>query len=124
MLITACAKRPSSFSSHCAWLPRPTGTPCATTSKMPPTVSPALRAASTSAFIFSCVKASTQRSGDSNGVAGNFDAESLQEQFGESAGSNAGRRFAGGGAFQDKASVMEIELLRAGKVGVAGARGD
>src|SRR6266849_5428854 len=35
------------------------------TSKMPPTVSPALSAASTSAFIFSCTAESTQRSGES-----------------------------------------------------------
>src|SRR5882672_24982 len=33
MLMTACASLPSSFSSHCAWLPRPTGTLCATRSE-------------------------------------------------------------------------------------------
>jgi len=32
------------FSSHCAWLPRPTGMLWAITSKMPPTVSPAFKA--------------------------------------------------------------------------------
>ena len=49
--ISACARRPSSLRSHCTWLPRPTGTPVAITSKAPPSVSPASRAAIDCAII-------------------------------------------------------------------------
>src|SRR2546423_138266 len=41
MDMSARASWPSSLASHCAWLPRPGGTLRATTSKMPPTESPA-----------------------------------------------------------------------------------
>ena len=67
--IRAWARRPSRRRSQCANEPRPGGTPCATTSKTPPTVSPAFFAASISAIMASEAFASTQRTALSSTAA-------------------------------------------------------
>ena len=59
----ACASAPSRRRSHCTWLPRPSGTPVATTSKTPPSVSPADRASSMAATMRASAAASRQRRG-------------------------------------------------------------
>ena len=57
-LIRACARRPSSLRSHCTWLPRPGGTPVATTSNTPPSVSPACEAVRMASRILASAAAS------------------------------------------------------------------
>ncbi len=59
----AWAIRPSSLRSHWANEPTPAGTPRATTSTVPPTVSPSLFARSISATIAPAAAGSTQRTG-------------------------------------------------------------
>ena len=66
MLINACASRPSILRSQCTWLPRPIGTRSTRPSTTPPSVSPALRASSIAATIFSAPAASAHRTGDSS----------------------------------------------------------
>jgi len=61
---------------------------------------------------------------DLRGVAGDFCAELAKEQFGKRGSGYAGGSFASGGALENVAGVVKIEFLRAGKVGVAGARRD
>jgi hypothetical protein len=48
---------------------------------------------------------------DLNSVAGDFDSEGTQELFGKRAGGNAGSGFTGGSAFEDVASIVEVEFL-------------
>jgi hypothetical protein len=57
-------------------------------------------------------------------MAGDFGAELPKQQLGERTGSYARSGFASGGALEDIAGVVKIEFLRAGEVGVAGARSD
>ena len=64
--ISAVASRASSLRSHCTWLPRPGGTPYASTSTTPPRVSAAFFAASTSATIRALASGSRQRSGSAS----------------------------------------------------------
>ena len=64
--MSAVARRASSLRSHCTWLPRPGGTPYASTSTTPPSVSAAFFAASTSATIRALASASRQRSGSAS----------------------------------------------------------
>src|SRR5262245_31686452 len=66
MHIKAWARRPSSLRSHWTYDPSPGGTPTAITSKAPPTVSPASRAASIAAIIWRWTSGSTHRSGASS----------------------------------------------------------
>ncbi len=61
--ISAWAMRPSRRRSHCANEPSPAGTPRATTSNTPPTLSPARLAASISATIAAATAGSQQRTG-------------------------------------------------------------
>ncbi len=63
MLMTAAATAPSSRRSQWTWLPRPIGSPWATTSKTPPTVFPRARASSIRATIRASASGSGQRSG-------------------------------------------------------------
>ncbi len=64
--MSAAPSRASSFLSHWVKLPSPGGSPYTTTSTTPPSVSPSLRAASTSATIRADVAASAQRTGSSS----------------------------------------------------------
>ncbi len=58
-------------------------------------------------------------------MAENFDAEFLQEEFGDGAQGYAGGGFAGGGALEDVAGFGEVVFQGSGEIGVAGAgRGD
>ena len=66
MDISAAASRASSLRSHCTWLPRPGGTPYASTSTMPPRVSASFLAASTSATIRALASGSRQRNGSAS----------------------------------------------------------
>jgi hypothetical protein len=66
MLMTAAASAASSRRSHWTYDPSPMGTPVATTSNTPPTVSPASRASSIRAIIAASASGSGQRSGDAS----------------------------------------------------------
>jgi hypothetical protein len=57
-------------------------------------------------------------------MAGDFRAELAQQEFGESGCGYTRGGFAGGGAFEDVARVVEIKFLRAGEIGVTGAGRD
>jgi len=66
MLMTAAASAASSRRSQWTYEPRPMGRPCATTSKTPPTVSPAERASSIRAIIAVSASGSGQRNGEAS----------------------------------------------------------
>ena len=66
MLMTAAASAPSSRRSQWTYEPSPIGSPWTTTSKTPPTVSPAERASSIRAIIAASASGSGQRSGESS----------------------------------------------------------
>jgi hypothetical protein len=111
--------------------------PRATTSKIPPTESPARSTWSTSAFIFASVPGSTQRSGDSRfsqiaTISSQVASRSRRawptaivwlstrrrtraEEASQGAGRDARGRLAGRGALQDVTRVVKIEFLRAGR---------
>jgi len=59
---------------------------------------------------------------DGDDVAEHGDAEFTEQSLGDSAHRDAGGGFAGTGALQDVACVMEVVLDGAGQVGVAGTR--
>jgi hypothetical protein len=65
MHMSAWARRPSSFRSHCTWLPRPGITLTATTSNTPPSVSPACAASRIASFI----RASAEESAHARSLA-------------------------------------------------------
>ncbi len=67
--MSAPARRPSSRRSQATWLPSPTGTPRATTSNTPPSVSPARRAASIASIIRRSASGSSVRNGESSTAA-------------------------------------------------------
>ena len=69
MDINAVASRPSSLRSHCTWLPRPGGTPAATTSKTPPSVSPAWDVSRIASFIRGSASASAHDRSDARARA-------------------------------------------------------
>ena len=58
----------------------------------------------------------------SHGVRDQLNAQSLQNLSGNHTKSHAGRSLTCGGALQHRASLREVVLLHAGKVGVAGTR--
>ena len=112
---------------------------------MPPSVSPSLRAASTSSTMRPRVAASKHRSGSassastSSGVGsaassgtrtGPIDSvwltrrmpSSRQERAGDGAERDARRGLAGARTLEDRARLVEVVLLHADEVGVAGAR--
>src|SRR5918999_2430851 len=66
MPISAAASRESSRRSQWTWLPRPGGTPYASTSTTPPSVSPALLSSSMCATIFALASTSKQRTGSAS----------------------------------------------------------
>ncbi len=66
MLMTAAASAASSRRSQWTYEPSPMGSPWTTTSKTPPTVSPADRASSMRAIIAASASGSGQRSGESS----------------------------------------------------------
>src|SRR5918992_590077 len=66
MPMSAPASRESSRRSQWTWLPRPGGTPYASTSTTPPSVSPALLSSSTCATIFALASTSKQRTGSAS----------------------------------------------------------
>ena len=55
-------------------------------------------------------------------VAQDFDAELAEKRLGQRAGRDARGCFARRSAFENVARIVKIEFLRAGKIGVAGAR--
>jgi len=69
MDMSAWARRPSSLRSQDTWDPRPTGTPRATTSTIPPSVSPAAFAASIRAIISRSASGSRHRTRLSSATA-------------------------------------------------------
>ena len=66
MLMTAAARAASRRRSQWTYDPSPIGSPCTTTSKTPPTVSPADRASSIRAIIAASASGSGQRSGETS----------------------------------------------------------
>ena len=136
----ACARRPSSFSSHCTCEPSPGGTPWAITVTAPPSVSPSSLARSTRRTISGSSARSMARSGEVSSTfrrssqvgtgalgadraqgadaAPDVDAEGGEEHAGEGAGGDAGGGLAGGGALQDVAQVAPLVLDPAREVGV------
>src|SRR5215467_5969592 len=147
MLMTACASRPSSFSSHCACEPRPTGTLCATTSKTPPTVWPAFlngvhfrlhfllgggidaaqrrrEIVADGKNLFPGGRAIDSRMAHLRGMAGDFNGKGAKQLLGERAGSHPRCGFPRRGSLEDEAGIVKVEFLRAGQVRMAGARGD
>ena len=144
MPISAAASRASRRRSPCTWLPRPGGSPHATTSTTPPSVSPAFLVASISAIIAAlvsgrgsaprtrrrcpgrrasaCTPAGVWHGADADHVAEHVDAEGLvQERLGHRAERHPGGGLARAGAFEDRTGVVEVVLLHADQIGVAGA---
>ena len=140
MLMTAAASAPSSRRSQWTYDPSPIGSPWTTTSKTPPTVSPAERASSMRAIIARLgvgVRAAQRRgvglvarpggirrvdrdAADLGRERPGLDAELAQERAGDAAGRDAGRRLARRGALEDVADVVEAVLEGAGQVGMTG----
>jgi hypothetical protein len=142
--ITACARRPSSFSSQCTCEPSPAGTLCAITVTAPPRVSPAVLVSSTSATIAGSRSRAMARSGELSSTllevapvgnrpvdsdraeeahaAPDLDPGGQQEHAREGAGGNAGGGLARRRALEDVAQVRALVLEAAGEVGVPGTR--
>ena len=141
----ACASLPSRRESQAMCEPKPGGTPCATTSKTPPTVSPVRYASSTTAFMrcfgfgidaaqqnfvalaerdqfFPRGRALQLASPTAITWLSTSMPNSPQKRLGQRADRHARRRFARAGALQDVARVVKIVLDGAGQIGVAGTR--
>ena len=145
MLMSACASRPSSLRSHCTWLPRPGMTPVATTSKTPPSVSPAWAASRMASFIRASavgvgageVAGARPRAqlvsrgvargrrldrADGDDVREHVDADRAEQLAAHRADGGARRRLAGARALEDVAQIVPVVLQASREVGVARAR--
>jgi len=144
-LSSANARRPSSLRSHCTWLPIPTGRPVATTSTIPPSVSPAFLHSSISAMILRSASGSATRTcdasvirrklldaercrrlrfggADTRDVAEHVDSERRKNLLGETADRDSRGGLARRRAFEHVANVFEIIFQHAGQVGVVRPR--
>src|SRR5690348_1886155 len=117
--------RPSSFSFHCTYEPRPTGTLCAATTIVPPRVSPSSRARSTSAtMVVSCWRLTARRGvriaggADGDDAGADVNVERAQQLLGDRPRGNARRGLARGGALEDVAQVAARVLHPADEVRV------
>ena len=59
---------------------------------------------------------------DADDVAGNLDAQLPEQQLGEGSRGDAGGAFAGAGALEHVAGILEVVLEGTGEIGVAGPR--
>ena len=131
--------------SHWTWLPSPTGSPLATTSTTPPSVSPSFLHASISAIIARSAAGSATRTAESSvirassldrDVGGHFrldrsdthdvtehgNSERLQQLPRERADRDARGGLARRGAFQHVADIVEVVLEHAGQIRVSRPR--
>ena len=143
--ISACASRPSSLRSHCTWLPRPGGTPCAMTSKLAahrvagfarlvdlgdhPLLELGVRAVQRRVVadgLRICKRHGQRirhrRRADAEDVADDLGADLAQQLPGDGADGDARGGLARAGALEDVADVVVPVLDHAGEIGVAGPR--